>query len=540
MHIIVTLLLAVMIFGCSYHFYVRRIGASHFVGRKAEPLGFGTAERLQRMAGRERMVSSAQAQIFALAVTDPTLVRQRVVDAYEPNRRSLHKKVTVDLQLSSRLGTSRRPAGAANGSDAEVGAVFLPVVIRKKGDFLDSLRVSDASDSLLPVLSYSEYLVLVAGTLRGLLASACERGDGSLPPAAIEAERHALEAIAWRGTRESGSTVTEILSLPNAKQAALQMAARFVRRLEQNYAIVVSAAPDRNRRVLFRYEETTVPAMTLAAWRTSIVHWLRDRLRLHLGARPVSISVGLENAWTCRSYHLRIDATDDLYLSGQEIQQLEDLKRQQSRPGAVTPHYRFRSRLGQSYLHFYGRFLAEPAAAEPTKQPTITARFSEVPPGTVFRAAIAAGACLAIVWIVARMWQIADPQTDAPAFLLAFPAVAATWLGFDAPNSRLLEGTLAARLSLLTTFAVSLLASGLFIASKSNLHLLPGTLPWTASFLGVRRTDWALLVMAALLNFAFVTYCHLTRAYTFIALVTGASRRRAKLRPEPVSVLDPH
>src|SRR5688500_5822288 len=99
------------------------------------------------------------------------------------------------------------------------------------------------------------------------------------------------------------------------------------------------------------------------------------------------------------------------------------------------------------------------------------------------------------------------PDTDAPAFLLAFPALAATWLGFEAPKQRLLEGTLSSRMCLIVTAALSLAASDLFIAHKSAGDSFEWPLLWSAnSVLGVTHWDWAVLVCFSILNALLIGY----------------------------------
>ncbi len=67
------------------------------------------------------------------------------------------------------------------------------------------------------------------------------------------------------------------------------------------------------------------------------------------------------------------------------------------------------------------------------------------------------------------MSRTPDLGSDAPAFLLVFPGVAASWIGFDAPAHRLFEDSLRARLSLALTALLSVAASGLFILNTAKL-----------------------------------------------------------------------
>src|SRR5260370_10955851 len=241
----------------------------------------------------------------------------------------------------------------------------------------------------------------------------------------------------------------------------------------------------------------------------------RAWLRILLGARPISVTVSLDNAWTCQSYHVRVDAPEGLYLANQVLiaskKYLGLTEEKYKAKGAPTSaHYRFRRRLGQSYAHFYGRFFPSPLPGE--RRPKLRLEFYEVPPGSVFRAAVASAACLILVWVVGFVIsRTTDPGSDVPAWLLVFPGVAASWLGFDAPTGRLFEGTLASRLSLVATTVISVSASGLFVLNRSGLTLFDGSLPTDTplfslrmcgefSVLGITKWAWAILAILALFN----------------------------------------
>jgi hypothetical protein len=156
------------------------------------------------------------------------------------------------------------------------------------------------------------------------------------------------------------------------------------------------------------------------------------------------------------------------------------------------------------------------------ERPLIRFAYYEVPPGSVLRATVTAAACAAIVWLVGFInSRYADPGTDAPAFLLAFPALAAGWLGFEAPAQRLLEGTLSARLCLMLTAVLSIGASGLFMAHKTaNPTFHWATLPGGWSVWGVTDLGWAILVALALVNVAVVAYKCAIRTWQYLHVLT--------------------
>jgi hypothetical protein len=159
------------------------------------------------------------------------------------------------------------------------------------------------------------------------------------------------------------------------------------------------------------------------------------------------------------------------------------------------------------------------------EKPRIRFKFYEVPPGAALRAAVTAMTCLAIVWMVAIInSQFSDPGSDVAAWLLAFPAAAATWLGFDSPTQRLLDGTMSSRLLLIVTAVISIAASGVFMwhkaASGQPFPVLPAG--WTV--LGVNDTYWAILVTSSVVNAAIAGYKCALRAWEYLKLMTRVSQ----------------
>jgi hypothetical protein len=493
------------------------------------------ARRLQELAGESTLADSRQAAAFALAVTRPASIRRRITETYEPARRTLRQRVAIELQFPRRLidprpsrQVSQNSAPVEQGATAEASAAevrdyfFIPVLIPQKGELLDSLTVYEEDGRSALRLSYQESLVLAAKTLRLLLASAYRLKDNvHLPQEAITAELQAVEAIVKRRKSKSGpidmgvADTIEQLAAPNPH--ALRLAASFVRRLVNHYAIVVVVQKAPRYRWIITYERTLVPQLSLSRFPAQPTAWFKNILRIPLGARPVDLSVSLENAWTTQGYHLLVNGPDDLYLGRQRPIDLEPYLNRKGTDAPTRPHYRFRSRLGQPYAHFYTRFFTEPALNDPT--PELRFTFFEVPPGSLFRANVAAAACFALIATVGFVYSsTGQVNTDAPAFLLAFPAVAATWLGFDAPSRRLLEGTLIARLSLLCTALTSVAAASLFIQYKSGPTRFSWRLEDNMHLFGVHQADWFVLVLVALVNLLITSAMYLARCIVFTKL----------------------
>lgn len=476
-----------------------------------------SALTLQRAAERDGSVDPAQANIFALAVTVPSAVRQRVVEDYEPDRRTLHQTVSIEAQIPRQL--------LRNGEEEPPDTIFIPALLAPKGELQDAFDVLADGGSSAFVLSYREYLHLAADILHVLLTAAYDlnRSD-RLPPRVREAEALAIGAMMARvdpnatATSVDYSAAQKIEHLMAPNRAVCNLAATFVRKLTTHYAIVAMIPSHSDGRLLFKYRQTLIPGVKLSEADTEKRLTLGGWIRLALGAKPVEVSIELDNASTCQSYHLRIAGPPGLYLASQTPVDVEanGILGRLAKGAPTPPHCRFRRRLGQPHAHFYARYFPE---KEPDKErPRIRFKYFEMPPGSPFRAAITALACLALVWLTGTTSIISsaappltglpmDPHSDIPALLLAFPALAATWLGFESPSGRLFEGTLSARLCLMITAALSISASGLFILRNvlGSVHSWMG-LPFNLTFMGESDLAWSILTILALLNFLHIGY----------------------------------
>jgi hypothetical protein len=557
---------------------------------------------LQRTAGHSRPgvrlneADSARARFFTSAIIFPAAHRQRITERYEPGERTLTQKVTIDAQLppgvvrqilnpresnsggrGAALPLQRipppegAPSGMEPGQTAGPSAssppgqpVFLfPVLVPRKGEMVDNLRVLAADGSELPVLSYRQYLQLVAQALRTLLDIAFGRDiSENAHQEAFKAEHLALRAMMQRaepnGEYEDDSGIRALLGLAAAEPEpvtldALRLAAKLVRKLTSHYAVVAAIPCPSDGRFVVSYERMMIPTLKLAETRNGILSWLKARARLIFGSRPVDFAVSLDNAWTTQSYHLIVDAEEKVYVGVQEapslisylsahwnnIKKMRKEQAEETRPQASNsphkasdwttppPYYRFQRRAGQRYAHFYTRFFPEPKEdlAEGNQVPKVRFRFYEVPPGSVFKAVITSFAGAMLIWLIGFVTsRKADPGTDVPAFLLVFPAVAAAWLGFDGPPRRLLEGTLAARLSLAITTLCSIAASGLFMIYKANLPYFRWNNFLDMKILGITSLAWSILATVAILNAASIGYIHLARTWEFMHLSSRAGR----------------
>ncbi|MBP2338004.1 hypothetical protein JOF41_004182 [Saccharothrix coeruleofusca] len=496
--------------------HTRHFHRRPFLAKPKNPFKFhqvpvDRAASLQREAKKNSgELQLHEARVFAGAVVKPEQFRRRVVEEYTPSRRTLQKLATVDLDIPKRLLEAATPQH-----------VYLPVVINQKGDLLDDFHIYEANSDETQWLSYRQYLGLAAEVLHILLLTAYRLPLGSdLPPEAEQAELLALQGIVQRRDTRAHSVVDfsgaeAVEQLQVASTSARKLAGLFVRQLTENYPIVASVHGPVGRRHRFKYQLTLMPEVKFG--RSAARRWA-GFFRLVFGTRPVDLNLDISNAPTCESFHLHVHAPDDLFLTRQEATGFDEALKRRAEGAPTLPHCRFRRRLGQPHAHFYCRYM--PAFTE-SERPAIRLSFFEVPPGSVLRAAITAAAALAILWLIGFVnSRFPDPGTDAPAFLLAFPAVAAAWLGFDAPSRKLLEGTLSARLCLVVTAMLSLTGCGLFMLHKSfgQGRSWP-QVPDGNSLLGITDLGWAITVALALLNAARIGYQCLVRTWQYSHLL---------------------
>lgn len=539
-----------------------RVSSVHkFLGREIVSPPNQGALSLQLRAGTVRPIGPLEAEIFALALINPAALRQRVSERYEPERRTLWQRVTVEVQIPGELiapqvvmahRTDRDVAADEKIIESEIqkrksrfselGRIPFPVIIPPKAELNDEIVVLGTGGDRVPCFSYPEYLLIIASVLRMLLLKAYRLDNvDHLPKVASNAERQALGCIMQRGSPPEAAikgAVDAIRNLPRAQGAqtegirdlqAARIAAELVRKLSDRYAIVASLECTPEGRMVLEYQRKIVPTLELSVnERGGRFRWLQDRLSIFLGARPVDLALPIENAPTCQSFHLYVDCPEGLYLRKQQLIGLDEyLSRNNRQASANPPYYRLRRRLGQPYAHLYARFFPTPNEGEVL--PELRVSFWEVPPGSLFRAAIVSISTVILVWLVGWLLPRAqDPGTDVPAVLLAFPAVAAAWLGIDEKRRRLLEGTLASRISLTLSAISALAASSLFMLNGAHLPVLHDRIPFPidVSFLGINQASWGILVCLTLINSLGIGYLCLLRTWEWGYLAA---------RPDPMS-----
>lgn len=532
--------------------YTRAQVADHAFGDRTitqlDVFGRSLATELQREAAQDP-VSQRQATLFIMAIRTPAKIRQRIVEKYVPGQRTLSNKGSIEIQVPRIFlagGHEHDPVGSLSETFP------FPIFVSPKGLMYDNLEIFDCDGARLSTLSHREYLGLVAGVLRYLLAAAY---GGQLPQdrvlyaEATRVELDALELITKRRNDrrldkkavkvlddETAAVVARVLDLedvPEENRLSLEIAADVITILSKRYAIVAPLRMPANGRTLLTYKRSVIPALKEAEGQYRVGH-AKEYVRHLIGARPVDVRLALDNAGICHSYHIEVQGPDGLYLANQRMILEAGPSGPAPRsdgpghgePYQFKPYYRFRSRLGQSYAHFYGRHF--PSANKSAEVLRLEFSFYEVPPGSDFSAAVAAASAAFLIGLIGFVLSHSIPDgdgklsvgSDAAVLLLAFPGVAASWLGIDQAGARLFDSSLSARISLIGTAAFSVAASALYIINSSGIEsqIFGRRLGAGVSLLGINRAWWVGLTALAVINTLCIAHRWLYRSWRYAHL----------------------
>lgn len=459
--------------------------------------------RREHRSLRDRFTAEQLAGFTELAL-DPRKLRGRLNEEIEVRRRVLRQRVQTILEIPE-------------GKQEQV--MLVPILSPLKGELQDDLAIL-IDDEPIATLPHHEYLVLITAIMDTLLTPT----PGSLRSTETlllkRESKRAVKTIATRRRltkaelKKVGKSADRIKDLAKRGGDSLILAAILLRRLANNYMIVgiVPKGDDNRTRRTISYERYLIPSLKLKSTKAF--------LGLLLGSRPKHISLDLNNAATAHSYHLLVMGPEGTYVGWQNLTDSTGLMRNtSSREKLTQPYGRLRRRLGQRYLHLYMRSVP----AKLAQQLRLDVKFFEVPPGSLAGAALAAAANFALVLLIALILPdaygppgSANPLgSDFPALILAFPAIAGAFVGYDSKTTALVGGTLSSKLSSLATITLSLAASGLFMAQQT------GAMHSSISYgvLGIHDGWWQLIVVGAMINTFAAAYTWLARtlAYYWLA-----------------------
>jgi hypothetical protein len=470
--------------------------------------------------------------------------RSRVVETVDFEGRAITQHVSIEFTLPG---------------SASAETLYVPVLQPIKGELVDRFSLTDSSGGGLADLSYEETMRLAAVGLRVLLLDAT--GVFKFEGGEKETELVLLGILSRRGMSTPDSAKKKI----DAALSALKMIdrdddervdrlKRYLLSLSLSYPIVavVPFALVTANRLLLRYERCIIPA--------SQHKGLRGEVRLGLGIRPNEVALSPVLALTASSYHLLVNCPSDKYVLKQALRckHCESLVNRQWRgkspnarddekvrdpkvkcchttqfaDGDDSCHYRLRRRRGQSYVHLYMRGYAH---AEPMYGLQLFVQLKEVPPGSRGQAVVTAVATTVLIGTVGHLMshETAVSTSDLPALALSLPAVAASWFGFAADGSELTGSSLLARLSLISSGALSVAAIVIYLARLGGIVTGPGksgaVIQPAASighhgihvaFLGVTDVPWLVLLALSSVNLAYIAWRFALKVSVYSAMLS--------------------
>ncbi|SMC96737.1 hypothetical protein SAMN05661093_03350 [Kibdelosporangium aridum] len=394
--------------------------------------------------------------------------------------------------------------------ESEEKSFFVPVMIVRKGELQDDLKVTLGNGAPAHLLNYSEYLILVAHALHFSFISAVI--DESVAPLVQAIEEDAVELIAQRGKelKDPQDCLDRIKALAEHADEPrhLWAVAELVKALARHYPIVaVVPRPENSQtRAIIKYERLVIPQLKAVPYGQNKLRYLRDQVGRAVGTKPIELDLTLNNASFAQSYHILVFGPEGTYLGFQDVPEVRETI-------GESAYFRFRRRLGQAYAHGYFRSVPPDAGANLR----LTARFFEIPPGTIAKASVAAFANLLLMFSAAVLLG-ADQVAVANAFpvlVLTIPAAISAWIGLDSAGQQLLDGTLSSRLSSMFTVGASLASSVLYMAQVSGMWQFRQD---AVNLFGVRDTAWQILVFGSFMNCLWTTYLWIGRSVSYYVL----------------------
>lgn len=395
-----------------------------------------------------------QVRAFYEGVVEPVSRFERITESVEPMVRSL--RVTTAYTFQSPYEAAGR-------------VLAVPLFLQPRGGLIDDLRVTNSEGQRVSTLGRDATLALASAIIRLLIRLTGQEAEKAYVEGWQESVLRYLGTSQPESLDEMNRILDGLMSLPSTQNRGnLVFASRILRRLRRFYPVIVLAtcpADDENAALLgarhrFTVERRTTPAF-FSEREAGINAWLtrtRDRVRRLLGIRPAIIAVPLKNANRAASYHLQIRGPEGSYLAWHRVRGFDgDLVSPRDHP------YGLRSRLGQRVSHLYIR------RGNSFGTRYFQCNFFERMPGSLGSATMSALGAAVLIGMAAATrldyGRLTGSNPDLVAVLLAFPAVAGTWIGIE-QSRNLYGGVLMARVSLLATISLALGASALYTLGR--------------------------------------------------------------------------
>jgi hypothetical protein len=497
---------------------------------KADPPRMGTigpqvpdsptiADITKAMQQASRKYSDEVLYLFNRMLQEPSRHLTRVSETVEARESCLCLNVVMDYALND--DTTKMVA------DSGEEMILIPLVKLKKRVMLDNFEIRDGDGRHVAPLLQEEANGLIASVITNLfrlafLSDSPEEIGRKLTDAE-ERLRWSLINLACHVDSVTGDAKNAILSLLDATPvnaadpgkvavadpgrvsaidpgrvavadtSSLDSLRRFCDFWADHYLIIVEAELPKGSRLSMRYTRTVPEYGRTGDW--------NDRLRVRLGLSPFRYSIPLNLPFEAPSYHFSMLGVPGQYLAHEEL--IDTQTDKQIQPpvfDGVSPQPALQGRLdsGLPYSHLYMRGLHRAEVIDMSTK----VEFDEIPPGALGGACVVSVACAILIWFFALTQPglrktLASPS-DLPAFLLAVPAFAATWIGQSV--DRILRSSSSAYVGLAVSAVLSISSALLYVANSNQRSFY--TIKNVALFHGLVRlkdvdVSWFILALAA-------------------------------------------
>ena len=424
---------------------------------------------------------ASQVATFYQAIVEPQSMYIRITESVQPLVRSLAVRTAYSFSHLDSLAQRN---------------VVVPLMLQTRGALLDDLAVFDSDGHRVSTMGRTATLVFQLACLRFIVEQMGSEATASYA-ASVEVDvARFLSSFQPADLGRLNHLADSIFVLPcdTGREEYRRSINRLLRRLRRYYPIMVQSCWPANVGALCPPQRFTVERRTtahlLADGGTGVSRYLnniRDDVRRIMGIRPAIIAMPLVNADRSASYHIQMRGPEGSYLARQRIATF---------PSGLSPdlsqsEVEWRDRLGQRMSHLYVR------NGQGYSSRYYVCHFFERMPGTLGNSTMSGLAAAVLILIAGwtRLAHVTAGPTDIVAVLLAFPAVAGAWLGLS-QSTQLYGGVLMARISLVVTIAVSLIASTYYVVGP-----VPGKMTASGPFLArPGAVGWVLLVSCAAMN----------------------------------------
>ncbi|MGI5285153.1 hypothetical protein ACQEVF_17715 [Nonomuraea polychroma] len=451
------------------------------------PLQIPSSERIKAITKALQTIKRNEYDLAFMAdmLMQPQEYIRRVVEDAEIQEQSLRVKVSLTIDCPRTSGDGQATPKA-----------LIPILWLEKGVFLDNFDLEDESGKSIPLLNVADSRGFISVIARGIF-------DASIRPAAgvrrvrsdgMEAEEfsqrawndlfqrvwlignpdrlieHADDATLRNEIQQPflAELVNKLSGSNDEDRTKRAQLLKFYDLLKNNYILIgeIKSASQ----VVIKYSKT-IPLFQQSGGGSKMGGKFVRFCRFIMASRPHRFIVPLYWPFLVSEYHFRMNAPAGQYVQSHYLRKIDtDAQHPTATPLKIVddfpdedsrPYVRIRYRSGLPLAHLYIRRLARVTNQPPNIDTVID--LAEVPPGTI--GVVTLGSIFTTVWIVlfALGW-VGPSNTYIPSFLLAFSALALSWLGFSDRES-LLRGPLTARLGIFSTLLFSLLAVVLAVAS---------------------------------------------------------------------------